>query len=165
MTNSEAIQIFQKLENNKLKLDQLKGTDIVYKITKNYNLLYDYIVLLNELIKPSDVFIEYNNKRIEICEKYADKEQDGTIIKYLDDFGIECYSLDLDNELFKNEILELQNQYQDTISLNDIKIKKYNQELNSECLLEFEYFTINELKEYNSDLSKSIIDSLYSFIK
>ena len=53
----------------------LKGVRFAYAMARNKSALKRELETLQEAIKASDKFTEYDKKRIELCEQYADKDE------------------------------------------------------------------------------------------
>lgn len=62
-------------------LAQIKGScKFAYGIAKNKKILDDEVNAMREGIKPSQKYLEYENARIKLCEKYCDKDGGGNPI-------------------------------------------------------------------------------------
>jgi len=55
----------------------LKGIKFAYAIAKNNKLINSEIETLQEIIKPDEKYGEYDQKRIELCEKFCEKDENG----------------------------------------------------------------------------------------
>jgi len=77
MKKEEVFNLYQSLD----KVGHLKGVDFVYAVAKNKQILQKEWFSLNEAIKGSDDFIEHEQERIKLCEKYAKKDERGQSIK------------------------------------------------------------------------------------
>ena len=72
-TNAEWREIYFKLQ----RLNRLKSLKLQYAINKNSEKIESHLTSLEKLIKPTDKFIEYDQKRVAIVEKYAEKDEHG----------------------------------------------------------------------------------------
>ena len=73
ITNQKLGELFQGIKS----VSELKGVKFAYGMAKNRRLIEEESKILQEALKPSDKFQEYDKKRIEMCEKYADKDDKG----------------------------------------------------------------------------------------
>ena len=70
MKNKELQPLLQSID----AVGNLSGVKFVYAIVKNKKLITAELETLQEAIKSSEKFLEYDKERIVICEKHADKE-------------------------------------------------------------------------------------------
>jgi len=70
MTNQD----LQRLLSGINSCGNLKGVKFSYALSKNRKMIMAELETLQEAIKPSEAFAEYDKKRIELCEKFADQE-------------------------------------------------------------------------------------------
>ena len=102
----------------------LQGVKFSYGVIKNKNLIQREIDTIKDLFKPQKGFMEYQEKRIKLCQKFSRKDEKGNYI-YVNitpnnrDFAIE------NQELFDKELEKLQKEYRKEIDF----IKKQGEEM------------------------------------
>lgn len=70
MLNEKLQALYQGVES----VSGLKGVRFAYAMARNKLALKRELETLQEAIKASDKFIEYDKKRVDLCEQYADKD-------------------------------------------------------------------------------------------
>jgi len=107
----------EKLENVKMT------TDFVWFLTKNKVAVKSEIKALDEAQKPSAIFLEYENKRVETAQRLSDKDITGNpriqngqyvIYEHKEEFEIEMKSL---KQKFKDAIAEREKQLEEYTKL------------------------------------------------
>lgn len=118
----------------------LKGVKFAYARAKNKKLVLDEIQLFEESIKPSDKFLEYNKKRIELCEKYCQKDKENNpIIKNNKYCGLER------NNEFEKEIELLNEESKEVINEKKGLEEEYNKMLMEEIELNFHKILLDDV--------------------
>lgn len=74
MKNKELITLWNSL----FEFSEKKGTSFAYAITKTRSNIEGRIDELMKLQVPSRKYVEYDGKRVALCAKYADKNEDGS---------------------------------------------------------------------------------------
>ena len=69
--NEKLQSVYQGIE----AVSGLKGVRFAYAMARNKSALKKELETLQEAVKASDKFAEYDKKRIELCEQYADKDE------------------------------------------------------------------------------------------
>lgn len=108
----------------------LTGVKFAYAIAKNHRLVDTEIGILNDTIKPSEKFLEYDKKRADICEASAEKDENGKPKIQIKD-GSQEYVI-ADKEGFDNEINLLQEKYKDEIENRKKQAEEYKKLLEEE---------------------------------
>ncbi len=85
----------------------LKGVKFAFGLAKNKKMLVKEFEIFQEAIKPSKEFIEYDQKRVDLCKELADKDEKGNpkmesnnyiVIKNKEDFEIRSKALTEQNQ-------------------------------------------------------------------
>ena len=101
-------------------LDSIKSTKFQYQLFKIKSAIQKSTEEFNEFLKTTDCFkkvSEYDEKRIELCKKYAEKDEDGNPKSNGNNFVI-----DEKNGEFKVEIFKLYKEYENDLkALEEIK--------------------------------------------
>jgi len=120
---SELIELSQGLT----AVDPLRGVKFTYAVAKNNIAIRKEIQSCKAALKETKQHKEYNKKRIEICEKHADKNENGKPI-----FKGDTYSGVVGNKDFEKEIDDLKSKYSNAISERKKAIEDYNELLEQE---------------------------------
>ncbi len=123
-----------------------KVSELNWKLIQNKNILKVYKEEIDEFLNQSEEFKQYENKRIELCNKYAKKDKDGNpiIININDKFiydGLE------NNKEFIFSIKKLNKEYEDIIKIRNEQIKHYD-----EIIMNEEIEIDNKLKKIKISL-------------
>lgn len=141
----EIIDLSNKISENYENLNLLQGPKFLYAISENIKLLNDEIIKLNKLIKGSDRYNEYQDKRISTCIKYSRKNEDGSP-KMIINNGIEEFDIDQTEE-FTTEIKKLQAEYKEEIDEFMEQVRTYNNRLEEEIDINFKTISIDDIPE------------------
>jgi len=161
MKNIEVLNLVESLNSNAEELKKLKGAKFAYCIIKNIEALNSEAKIIQSIHTISDKYKEYDSKRIEICEKYADRDDNGEIIKnYITEKSFE-YKLDLSNQEFINEMESLAREYNDTLVESNEKTLEYNRFLMSESGINFTKIDIDSIP---NDISVELLAIIRPFI-
>jgi hypothetical protein len=96
-------------------------TKFNYALAKNKRQIQEHLETLGEVQKADPLWVEYNNKRIALCEKYADKDKNEKPI--LDKNG--NYVGLNGKPAFEKEIETIREEYKDHLHEDDIAIDFY----------------------------------------
>jgi len=138
-TNTEWDKIFSGLKS----LENVKGIKLVYAISKNKDKIESHLRHLEGLLKPNEEYVEFDNKRVAIVEKHAKKDEYGNPV-------IKNDSYDVDVDLVKPEVGELEKEYKKVIDDRKKQIEEFNALLAEE--VEIDIHTV-QLKETPEDIS------------
>ena len=141
----EIIDLSNKISENYENLNLLQGPKFLYVISENIKLLNDEIIKLNKLIKGSDRYNEYQDKRISTCIKYSRKNEEGSP-KMVINNGIEEFDIDQTEE-FTAEIKKLQAEYKEEIDEFMEQVRTYNNRLEEEIDINFKTISIDDIPE------------------
>ena len=106
-----------------------------YILAKNKIALKPEIEILNELKKSSPDYLEFENKRVELAQKYCDRDSSGTLKIINNQFVIK------EKQLFEEEIIKLKTEYMKPIENREKQLKEYEVFLNEDI-----YFTPAKVK-------------------
>ncbi len=141
MKNKDIVQLY----NNLKELGNLEGVKFAYFVVKNMKILQSEIAVFEDIIKPSEKYVEYEQKRLDICKKYAEKDENGNC-KIENDKFVGCEN----NEEFNKEIQQLNNEYAEVILKRNQQLKEIEQ------ILEEENNNIKLMKIKVEDIPKNI---------
>lgn len=111
ITKKEFVELF----NNLNTLGHLKGPRFVYVIAKNIMDMQPEIKALQEAGKPSEAFLEYDEKRMNLAKEYADKNPDtGEPEHYTDINGMQKFKIS-NKKVFQEKWEELKKEYKEAI--------------------------------------------------
>lgn len=135
----------------------LKGVKFAYAIAKNKKLVLAELEILKDVLKDSDNFIEYDKKRIELCEKYCTKDDKGKpVIKNRKYDGL------TKNEEFTKKLDELGEKFKEVIDEKKKRAEEYKNLLDEE--VEFEFYKI-KLENVPEDITAAQIESVDAILE
>jgi len=134
--------------------------DILFKASKKNILLWDIIQNQNMLkatkeetdmfIKPNDKLSEFEQKRMDICKKHCDKNEDGTdkiISVMVNGNPTESFSGLDNNEEFKAEFAELKTEYEEVLKEREEQVKTFEDILNEEIDVNLKKLSVSMLPD------------------
>jgi hypothetical protein len=132
------------------KLSDISNTKFAYFIMKNMKILKPEIDIIRELNQTSPAYLEYENKRLHLCQEFSKKDEDGNPV-------IKDNSYDIENtEDFNSKLGELQAQYKDVIAVKHKKDLELTEFLMEECDLNFYKIKLENLPELSGRVMMSL---------
>lgn len=125
-----------------------------YFIWKNKKLILDELEIIEKSLIVSDKFKEYDTKRIELCKKHSNKDENWEAIMIDKRFDIN------DFKWFEKDILKLQEEFKETLNENDKHISDYEKLLNEETKLELVKVDSENIPD---ELSQILMDILIKY--
>jgi len=117
-------------------LAQIKGScRFAYAVAKNKKFLDDEITILRKGVEPEQALIDYEKKRIELCEKHADKDDKGKPV-----IVNNVYQGLGENEEFQAEMEKLADKSKDLLESRKAQLESFNEMIKDE--IEFEFWKI-----------------------
>ena len=104
----------------------LKGVRFAYAMAKNKSALKRELESLQEAIKMSDKFTEYEKKRVELCEQHSEKDDTGKAKLENNEYVI------LSKAQFNKELDKMRKEHKDTLDERTAQIKEFNELLKKE---------------------------------
>lgn len=126
------------------KLSDIQHTKFAYFVMKNIKIIKPEIEFIQDLNKVPSEFIEYDKKRIEMCKKYAVKDDEGQPI-------IEDGNYKIKNQkLFDKKLNELKKEYYDTIEEKNKKDLGMTKFLMEDADVDFYKIKMEDLPELSA---------------
>ena len=135
----------------------LRGIKFAYARLKNKKLISDEIKVFEDLLKPSDGFLEYDKKRIELCVKYSKKDEKGKSI-----IENNSYAGLTDNKEFEKELGQLKEEYKEVMDERLKLLEEYNKMLEEEIELNFHKILLEDIP---TDITGQQLELLMPIIK
>lgn len=126
-----------------IKSINYKNHEFAYAVFKNKQLVDNALLEVDFMNDVEPEYIEYENKRLELCKKTCRKDQNGMDIVNDGRFDIE------DTESFKDGMDKLRTQYLQFIDRRDEQINRFNTIMQGDIELNF-------IKVDKNDLPKEI---------
>lgn len=126
--------LLYQLTKHRKSLDEvsdLQDVDFAYAVFKNKQLIDNKLTDVDFIKNVSPQVIEYEEKRVKMCENYAQKDNDGNPIIEQDVYVI------TNKDEFKTQMDELLNQYRPFIEERQQQIELFNQKMNEPVELPF----------------------------
>lgn len=114
------------LHNGLMAVLKLTGVVFGFAVNKNLAIIKSEIESLQKALTPSDKFMEYDNKRVEIVKKYAKKDEKGQPVLETDAKTQKQNFIIDDLKGLEEEVKPLKEEYKETISEYENQIKDYN---------------------------------------
>jgi hypothetical protein len=97
----------------------LKGVKFAYAVARNISLLTPICTDLEKSVKPSDKYLEYENRRRELAIEFARKDAEGHPMMA----GNQIFLADA--KAFQTKIVTVEEEYKDEIAEQKKKIEEY----------------------------------------
>jgi len=117
MKRSELFNLYNKLQGLRYHTDNKKFS---YAMIKNIKSIEIEIVKHNEIIKPDEEFLQFEQERLDICKSHTLKDENGVPILKGDEFQIE------NMDKFNLELVPIKEKYKTVLSHRQELIEKYN---------------------------------------
>lgn len=159
LTYQQVIELYAGLKN----VTSLSGAKFSYAVLKNLKKLEKFIKDLDEANQVSDKFLEFDEKRMALIDKYGVKEN-GVLQTHKvekDGKSYEEYTL-TDEKAFKADFKVLERQYLDVIEQRKQQLKQFNLMLSQK--IEFEPHMIKPI-DLPDQITAKQIDSILSIIE
>lgn len=141
-------------------VNSLQGVKFAYGINKNRKAIERELETLQEAIKASDKYTEYDKKRIELCEKHAVKDDNGKAKMENNEYVI------TDKDAFDKEIDTLRAKYKDAIDEREAQLKEFSELLKKESdFVPFKIAFEDVPEDITSDAMSKIIDLIDEPVK
>jgi hypothetical protein len=126
-------------------VSELKGVKFAFAVLKNRKKLEAQIeedkTIFEEILKPSEGFKEYEEKRIALCEASSEKDEEGNAKTEGDRYLI------VDMDKFNEDLSKLTEEYQAAVDDRKKQIDEYNSLMEEDMPLEFHVLNIDQLPE------------------
>ena len=127
------------------KIENLVSTKkFSYALVLNDERIQSNVKAITSIAKPSESYIEFEQKRQEIISKYADTDSDGNII--LNDNRWVVFKPE-NREAAVEEIKSLTKEYSDVIELRNKDIDEYNELLDADVELNIHMVSLDDVPE------------------
>ena len=154
MKNWELLNLYQVLSS----VSELKGVKFSYFVVKNLGLLEREIKNLEEVIKASKDYYEFEEKRIELAKKHAKKDDKGEPkTKEVDGKKV----FDMKSQIaFDKEFKELQKKNKKTLEEREKQIKEYNELIEQDSDIKLHKIKLSDIPEEINVSQMKAIESL-----
>lgn len=161
MKNYEVIELAETLSAYVNQLKVLKGAKFGYSLLKNIDLIAKEAKTIQEVQKIEEGFKTFEEKRIELCEKFAEKDETGQVKKNHKTKTSYEYVLDKTNPEFIDGFSKLQEEFKEAIQLQNANFKEYELFLNDENTIELIKFSFDIVPE---DISLELLSVIKAFL-
>ena len=144
------------------KLGELTGVKFAYAIAKNINTLRPEVESLDKSIELSDDFKKYDEARVKLVEKHADKDKDGNPKKKISPDGKQEYVVEENQSVFDKEFDALKKKNADVLTAREKQIDEYNSMLDTDS--DFKPFKIN-LDVVPEQITAQQLSGIYDIIE
>ncbi len=118
----------------------LQGVKFAYARAKNKKLVLNEIELINESMKMTDEYLEYEKKRVELCKEFCEKNEKGTpVIKNNTYAGL------TGNTKFDEKLKKLREEFKEVIDARETQIEESNKMLDEEVEIDFHMILLKDV--------------------
>ena len=128
MTKGEALVLFKNLN----QLGNLNGVKFSYAIARNISLLKPELESLEKSMELPESFKKFDTERIELVEKYAEKDENGKPKKEKAENGSEQYVMGKEEKKFEKEFAILRTKHKEAVNLREKQIEEYTKLLTTD---------------------------------
>lgn len=125
MKNSDLYTLLDGIK----EVSYFKGVKFAYVIAKNKKMVEDELKMIEDSNKPNEKFIEFDQRRVSLCEQHSNKYDDGRPKILGDKYDIK------DMDAFNKDLESLKNEYALFIVEREQQVKEYAKLLDDECKL------------------------------
>jgi len=138
-TKNEIFSLYNALQT----LGDLKGVKFAYAIARNINICKPEVEALQEALKGSDEFLEFEAKRVELAKEYSKKDENG---KPLSERGAFVMA---DEDKFNKKLEELKNskEYKDVTKIREEQVESWEKLLEEESSLKLYSVALESVPE------------------
>ena len=151
MKNKELGPLLQRIN----ACGNLSGVKFAYALSKNKKLIMREIEMLNEVIKQSEEYAKFEKKRVELCEKYAKKDEKGKPKIEKNEYLI------ANRKKFEKELEKLRADNKEPLDKREIQVKEFNELLENES--SYVPFKI-KLEDVPKEITASQLDGIKDLI-
>jgi len=164
MKNYDLFVLAEQLAQNIERLKALKGAKFTYGILKNIDILEREVKTIMEMSKPTEDFLAYDKERIALCEKFAEKDASGELVKkeVANSPGQFEYVIDTTSAEWISAIEKLKADNSEVLKSRDEQIAQYNELLQSDFDVQL---ALIKLDDVPNDISLDLMKIIKPFIK
>lgn len=137
MTNQESLILLDNLN----KLNGLQGARFSYLISRNREVLIKNKLFLDELIRPSQEYIKFDEKRLELARSMAKLDENKRPMVIGNQFIME------DQLAFDKAFEDLKAQYPEIIEAREKQVANFNEVLKMSADVAFREVTMKDIPE------------------
>lgn len=139
-----------------------------YGVSKNKRIIRDEVESLEETIKPSDDFVEYEKERVKLVESLAKRDDKGSpriirvpVVGKSGEQSFDTrYDVDENDPKFKSELKKLKSKYKDSIDTQKEKESTFEKMLKEKITLDLYGIQLDLVP----DIEEGIFDKIFPII-
>lgn len=128
LNKGEILSLFRNLN----QLGGLAGVKFSYAVARNINLLKPELESLEKSMELPEKFKEFEKERIELVEKWAEKDDKGKPKKEKAENGAEQYIMGADEKKFEKEFTALKTKHKEAVSAREKQVEEYTKLLTTD---------------------------------
>ncbi len=152
MKRSELFNLYNKLQGLRSYNDNKRFS---YALIKNIKIIQEEIEKLNEIIKPNDEFLKFEDERIQICNSHCVKDENGEPDLDGDEFKI------IDKDKFDESLKPLKEKHNTTLNQRQQQIEKYNSMLDDNIEIELSKVGPDDLPD---NITSNELEDIYPML-
>lgn len=160
MKNSEVIEIYRNLE--RISKGTYKGIEFSFAVLKNKKVFKEYVDTLQETVKPSEEFLEYEKARIDLLKELSTDESGEVKTRDIGGGNIEYLILEENKDKFQKKLASLKKKHKTSIDEHDKKVESYNDFLSKDATIEAVTISKGSLPD---DLKITDLEGIFELIE
>lgn len=149
--NKEVLALWNALHD----LSAKRGARFTYAITKTKQQLRPIVYELHKMQAPSRELVEYDQKRVELCNKHAEKDKEGNPLTTGNNYVL------ANNEEFTKEFAVLQEEYKDHLLNHEKKLVEFRKILDIEVDVDIHRVFVNDCP---ADITTEEMESIFLMV-
>ncbi len=137
ITKQDVLALFNGLNT----LKGLPGVKFGYAVAKNINLLKPEVEAIDESVKPTEEFVQYDKERAELAQKHAKKDEKGEAITVNNSYEVE------DKAAFTKELEKIQETYKEALAAREKQVKEHLELLKTESDVVLHKIALEDIPE------------------
>ena len=154
--------LFRILQGLNLVAD-LKGVDLAHMMAKNKRILMSEIEDIQKAIEMTKEFQEFEQKRIELCEKFSRKDEENNPIIKNKGLPNEGYDIE-DIKSLDKELTKLRKDHKSVVDEREKQLKEYKELLDKPIDQNVDFYKISK-KDLPEDITGAQVDPIIEIIE
>lgn len=127
-----------ELQRGLVEAESLSGAKFTYAVARNLDILKKEMESIQKVYRAGDDFMKYEEERIEIGKKHADKNEDGSP-KTIEADGFENFDVK-DVKAFEKDLDKLQKKYKEVIATREKELADFQKFMEED--VEIDLYTV-----------------------
>lgn len=139
-------------------VSKIKGVKFAYAVIKNKKAVVEELEILEKVVEVSDEYKEYEQQRVQLCEKHVDRDGDGNMITSDNTYVITCNKV-----IFEKEFDILKKSNINIITEREKQLFEYDKMLNENSTI-LEKLVKVSIDDVPTDISGDELENIFEMI-